>query len=137
MSSITFTTVAAAAQVRADRASTSPPKTRLRITERGRRVVTALVLAPVVTALVFIVLFAGVLTGGSANASTERNEQAASFETVTVLPGDTLWSIAELVAPDADPRDVVRDIRRLNLLPAGVLDIGQVLAIPVEYTEQH
>ena len=57
----------------------------------------------------------------------------ASFETVTVLPGDTLWSIAESLAPTADPRAVIGDIERLNALGTGSLQVGQQLAIPAEY----
>lgn len=133
MSSITFSTVVAATEVHAGEAPAWRPKTRLRITQRGRRVVALLVAAPFVVALLFVLLFGGGHAGGAANASSEPHDHAVSFQTVTVLPGDTLWSIAEMVAPDADPRYVVRDIQRLNVLPAGVLEIGQVLAIPVEY----
>ena len=51
------------------------------------------------------------------------------------MPGDTLWSIAEGIAPEADPRDVIGDITRLNLLRGGELQIGQELAIPAQYSE--
>ena len=34
---------------------------------------------------------------------------AARSTYVTVAPGDSLWSIAETIAPHADPRDVVDD----------------------------
>ena len=49
------------------------------------------------------------------------------------MPGDTLWSIATGVAPDADPRDVIGEISRMNLLRGGELQIGQTLAIPAQY----
>jgi hypothetical protein len=42
--------------------------------------------------------------GGSSLAPVERRPQVT---TVVVEPGDTLWTIAGEVAPDADPRDVV------------------------------
>jgi len=42
--------------------------------------------------------------GGSSLAPAERRPQVTS---VVVEPGDTLWSIAENLAPDADPRQVV------------------------------
>lgn len=103
------------------------PSTRLRITARGRRVLAALVALPVAAAIAF-----AALSGGSALASGERTAGDA-FTTVTVQPGDTLWSIAGEVAPDADPRDVVAEIAKLNVISGGVIEVGQHLAIPAQY----
>jgi LysM repeat protein len=50
-----------------------------------------------------------------------------------VMPGDTLWSIAEEIAPGTDPRDVVDALQSLNLLDGGVLMVGEELAIPAAY----
>jgi LysM repeat protein len=50
------------------------------------------------------------------------------------MPGDSLWSIAEEVAPTADPRDVIGDITRLNMLDGGAIQVGDELAIPAEYS---
>ncbi len=102
------------------------PRTRLRLTRRGRRVLAGLVALPVAAALGF-----AVLAGGSAIATGVASD--AEFATVTVLPGDTLWSIAESVAPGADPRDVVYAMSRLNVIDGGVLVPGQELAIPAQY----
>jgi LysM repeat protein len=49
---------------------------------------------------------------------------------MTVLSGDTLWSIATLVNPEADPRDVVEEIIALNQLESAVLTPGQEIALP-------
>lgn len=108
--------------------TTTVPATRLRITARGRRVLAALVALPVAAGIAF-----AVLSGGSALASGEATT-ANTFEKVTVLPGDTLWSIAAEVAPNADPRDAVVEIGRLNGVHDGDLSVGQVLAIPTQYT---
>ncbi|MCK6081873.1 LysM peptidoglycan-binding domain-containing protein [Microbacterium sp. EYE_5] len=105
------------------------PRTRLRITTRGRRVLAGLVAVPAVVALGI-----GILSGGGALASGEPGASAQSFETVTVLPGDSLWTIAQDVAPSYDPRDVVDDIVRLNALSSSVVDAGQSIAIPAEYS---
>ncbi|MFD6701257.1 MULTISPECIES: LysM peptidoglycan-binding domain-containing protein [unclassified Microbacterium] len=113
MSSITF-----AGQV---------PATRLRITARGRRVLAALVALPVAGAIAF-----AALSSGSALASGEQTT-GNTFATVTVQPGDTLWSIAGEIAPNADPRDVVAEISKLNLVDGGVIEVGQHLAIPAQY----
>ena len=103
--------------------------TRLRLTVRGRRVLAALAAAPAVIALSL-----AILSGGGALASGETSAPAGTFEQVTVMPGDTLWSIAEEVAPHDDPRDVVDAIMRLNALPSGSLTAGQSLAVPLEYS---
>ena len=50
--------------------------------------------------------------------------------TVTVAAGDTLWSLAESVDPDADPRDVIAAIMTLNDLDSSALQAGQVLRLP-------
>ncbi|ALJ21018.1 LysM peptidoglycan-binding domain-containing protein [Microbacterium sp. No. 7] len=104
-------------------------RTRLRLTTRGRRVLVALASAPVVVAVSI-----AMLSGGGAVASSERPADPASFETVTVQPGDTLWSLAGEIAPDADPRDVIDAIMRLNALSSARLDVGQSIALPLEYT---
>lgn len=104
-------------------------RTRLRMTTRGRRVLAAAVALPVAAALGF-----AVLSGGSALATRDAGAVSTAFSTVTVTYGDTLWSIAEAVAPQHDPRDVVDAIVRLNALPGGAIELGQSLAIPTEYT---
>lgn len=103
--------------------------TRLRLTRRGRRVVAVLAALPAVC-----VLAAALVAGGSAAlASRDGGAPAGSFQTVTVMAGDSLWSIAERVAPHADPRDVVGAIQRLNALHGGQIAAGEQLAIPAEY----
>ncbi len=119
MSSITFATSVPSVRV---------PATRLRITARGRRVLTALVALPIAGAIAF-----AAVSSGSALASGELTN-ANTFETVTVQSGDTLWSIAGEIAPKADPRDVVAEISRLNVIDGGVISVGQHLAIPAQYS---
>ena len=109
--------------------SIAQPRTRLRLTIRGRRLLAGLAALPAACALAL-----AVISGGAALASRDAGVPAASFVTVTVVSGDTLWSIAEQVAPTADPRDVVDDIARLNALDGAPIVPGQELAIPAEYT---
>ncbi|WP_226531749.1 LysM peptidoglycan-binding domain-containing protein [Microbacterium paraoxydans] len=105
------------------------PATRLRLTARGRGVLLALAAVPLAVGIAF-----AALSGGSAIASGV-DAPAASVERMTVLPGDTLWSIATEVAPNADPRVVIGEISRMNLLRGGELQIGQELAIPAQYVD--
>ncbi len=101
--------------------------TRLRLTQRGRRVLAFVAALPAVIALAF-----AIVGGGSALASLDE-APVASFETVLVGPGDSLWSVAEQIAPQSDPRDVVDDLVRLNALGGVTVSVGQELAIPLEY----
>ncbi|MDE0545885.1 LysM peptidoglycan-binding domain-containing protein [Microbacterium sp. C7(2022)] len=104
------------------------PRTRLRLTTRGRRVLAALAATPLVAAVTI-----AVLSGGGALASKADGAPVGSFVSVTVSTGDSLWSIAQDVAPAADPRDVVDAIVRLNALEGANVLVGQRLAIPAEY----
>ena len=112
-------------------ARTSPseaqaPATHLRLTRRGRVVFTALAALPlVVWALV------AVLGAGDAAADAGAVLPATSFEYVTIGQGDSLWAIAESIAPEGDPRVLIDEIIRLNGLPDAVVEPGQRLALPV------
>ena len=80
-------------------------------------------------ALVLAALVLAAVTSLQANASRFDGEPAATV-TYVVEPGDTVWSIAEALAPDADPRPVVDAIVEAN--GGARLDVGQrlVLAVP-------
>ncbi len=106
----------------------APRATRLRLTARGRRIVAGLAALPAVVALSL-----AVLSGGTALASRDAGAPGESFSTMTVGAGESLWSIAEQIAPGADPRDVVDDIVRLNALEGVTVSAGQQIAIPAEY----
>ena len=105
----------------------APRATRMRLTVRGRRILAALAALPAVVALSL-----AVISGGSALASRDSGAPTGSFATLTVASGDSLWSIAEQVAPGADPRDVVDAIVRLNALDGVTVSAGQQLSIPEE-----
>jgi hypothetical protein len=49
---------------------------------------------------------------------------------VVVQEGDSLWLIARRTAPDADPREVVTDIRELNQMTSNLIHPGQSLLVP-------
>ena|SRR5256885_11586030 len=54
----------------------------------------------------------------------------AASDTVTVAPGDTLWGIASERYPDADTRQKVYEIERLNGMRGPVVLAGQRLRVP-------
>lgn len=47
-----------------------------------------------------------------------------------VRPGETLWEVAERVAPDSQPGAVIDRIRQLNGLSGSVVYSGEVLDVP-------
>lgn len=102
-----------------------PPRTRLRLTRRGRIVFTALAALP----LVALALGLGLASGG-ARAASEGATGAVRFDTIVVERGETLWQIALDHAPDDDPRDVIAAIVRLNALGSTDIVPGQQLALP-------
>ncbi|HZP29661.1 MAG TPA: LysM domain-containing protein [Acidimicrobiia bacterium] len=95
-------------------------------TPRARRVGRAtylrrrLAVAGLACGLVVVAAQAGAALGGSPLAAPERRPTAASaasaassptVRAVVVRPGDSLWSIAERLAPDEDPRPVVDEVQ--------------------------
>ena len=95
----------------------------LRLTRRGRVVITALLLG--------LVLLAAVLLGGTSVATGEAGSEVPT-RTVVVGEGDTLWEIAGAAAGPGDVREMVHRIEKLNSLPGPALEVGQELAVPAE-----
>lgn len=100
----------------------------LRITRRGRAVLTLLIAIP-------LAIGAAVTGIGAIGAAAGTQGSTATFQYVTVDPGESLWQVAETVAPTADPREVVADIVNLNNLGSGEVQSGQRLAIPSKYSQ--
>jgi LysM repeat protein len=105
--------------------STPVHRSHLRMTKRGRSVLLTLIAAP----LVVMALAFGINAGGA----TATNS-STPLAKVTVVGGETLWSLAKQVAPNADPRDVVADIMSVNRLSSADIRPGEQLAIPAQYS---
>ena len=97
---------------------------RAHLTRRGRVAILLVIAALLFTA--FSLGRAGSQASGDSTAPT-----APRVEQTTVMPGDTLWSVAKRIAPDNDPREVVAQIRALNDLSGSELQVGQQLFLPV------
>jgi LysM repeat protein len=72
---------------------------------------------------------------GSLLQSAQANNQGSSVETtkfeyVTVMSGQSLWSIAEIYGPNEDPQDFIAKIISLNNLSDSVVPAGMRLALP-------
>lgn len=111
------------APTRVPRATGTP---RLRLTRRGRVVITLAAGLPFALGAAF-----SALNGGDAVATADQ--RAVDFSYVTVESGQSLWAIAEQVAPQVDPREVVDDIIGLNGLDDAAVQPGQRIAVPVAY----
>ncbi|MFM8254775.1 MAG: LysM peptidoglycan-binding domain-containing protein [Actinomycetota bacterium] len=97
-----------------------------RLTTRGRLLLCA---SGLVVALSLI----------SANTALGSNESgavlggSAGYESIRVLPGESLWSIARQIAPDfgVSTGDIVAMIIEINNLPSSELESGAELLIPL------
>jgi LysM repeat protein len=110
------------AQTRPRTLVAAPPRLRaeaapLRMTRRGVAVLAGVVLAAVIA----------LLAVAAASSPSQQPAPAANSvpAVITVQAGDTLWSIANEVAPQRDPRNVVYDLRKLNNLSSVDLVPGQ------------
>ena len=109
-------------------AGAQPTRAPLRLTRRGRLVVTVLLV--VVFSAAALLLTA--LVSGRAQA-TNHGEPRAGYQgmhEIVVRPGQTLWSIAAAAEPTADPRSVVQEIMSANALDGPGIRAGQLLWVP-------
>ncbi|WP_426560762.1 LysM peptidoglycan-binding domain-containing protein [Angustibacter sp. McL0619] len=96
------------------------PTAALRLTRRGRLVITGMLASAAIVASLFV--------GGVGLAGTDSAPVPTRY--VTVAPGETLWAIAGEVAPSVDRRDTVQRILELNALPSALVQAGQRIAVP-------
>lgn len=101
----------------------------LRLTRRGRFVFFGV---PLILLAALILSLSGFLNAPAKAAESASGLSATPAVTVTVQAGESLWAIAEAVAPERDPRDVVSDILQLNNLDAHRVVPGQALFVPTK-----
>ena len=95
------------------------PMTRTPVRTRRRISLTVLTLA-----------VSAILVGPVAHGASGSQARPIVARTYVVLPGDTLWSIAEARARGGDPRALVTAIATANAIDDGDLQPGQQLVIP-------
>jgi hypothetical protein len=81
------------------------------------------------TALVAVLL--SPLAAGAVRQGAPDPVAPAPVQQIVVRDGDTLWSIAQRVRPDVDPRATVDAIVRSNDVDAGSLLAGESLTVPL------
>lgn len=104
-------------------------RTPIRLTKRGRIVVGTLIVigAAAAVSLIWLAL------ASQAQASSQVKQGVPvgrSLLRVVVRPGQTLWGIAGVADPGADPRAVIPQIMELNSLRGSTIKVGQVLWVP-------
>ena len=104
--------------------TTPAPLAPLRLTARGRLLLGASGL------VVALSLISATSALGSGDGAVSTASELPSYEVITVLPGESLWSIAGEVAPEANRADVVAAIVDLNGLNGSALHSGQRLRVP-------
>ena len=96
----------------------------IRLNRRGRLARTFVVLS--------LAIVLGSVVSAKAGAGTDVAPAAAgSFITVTVAPGDTVWSLATRLADGGDVRSLVSEIISVNSLASVDVATGQKLRIPL------
>lgn len=80
----------------------------------------------VIVAIAATSVFGFVSTAAANNSSANP----AKFKYVTIQAGQTLWDLAEQVAPNSNPQDWMQDVVNLNGLTSTDLKPGQRLALP-------
>ena len=98
---------------------------RVRLTPRGR----LLARLAVITSL-SILLLSGFAAVTGATAGSSDTAIPTPYVKVSVKPGDSLWSIAESIAPHGDRRSLVADIVDINHLESLELQAGQKIYVP-------
>ncbi len=94
----------------------------VRLTRRGRLIIVLTVMA--------LLVAVGLVLGHGSSQAAGRGTAAATSQTLTVRPGETLWAVAARIAPHSDPRLVVADIESRNHLHGVEVRAGQQLRVP-------
>lgn len=77
--------------------------------------------------LLAVALLVGSPVARAFGGSADTEGPAATY---VVRAGDTLWSIAERLAPDRDPRAVIHEVIEVNDLGSAPIVPGQTLTLP-------
>lgn len=78
----------------------------------------------------FLLLLASMIFNQSAVAIDQPSTAKTAFNYVSVLPGDTLWELAEIYADGKSQQDWIAEIILLNNLESATLVAGDKLALP-------
>ena len=117
-----------AAPAAARSAAQGPALTPVRLTQRGRLVVT--VMAVLLVAAGSVALAGAAQAIGHSGAQARPGTAGVALTKVEVRPGQSLWTLAEAYDPNADTRQVIQEILQLNSMSSDQVQPGQVLWMP-------
>lgn len=117
-----------AAPAAARSAAQGPALTPVRLTRRGRLVVTGM--AVLLVAAGSVALAGAAQAIGHSGAQARPGTAGAAITKVEVRPGQSLWTLAEAYDPNADTRQVIQEILQLNSMSTDQVQPGQVLWMP-------
>ena len=95
------------------------------LNRRGRLARTCVVLS-------LVIVMASVVSTKAGAGTSSAPVAAGSFITVTVAPGETVWSLANRLSGGSDVRSLVSEIILVNSLASVDLAAGQKLRIPLK-----
>ena len=95
------------------------------LNRRGRLARTCVVLS-------LVIVMASVVSTKAGAGTSSAPVAAGSFITVTVAPGETVWSLANRLSGGSDVRSLVSEIILVNSLASVDLSAGQKLRIPLK-----
>lgn len=117
----TFPAAGTAAPSTARRQLPSTRRAGVRLTPRGRAVL-------LLASTAFLLL--AVLVSGRFSADAGTSSATPATGVMVVQAGESLWSIAQQIAPAADPREIVILLRELNGLETSTVVAGQSIVVP-------
>ena len=106
----------------------APGPAPLKLTRRGRLVITAMAILLVAAGSVALAGAAQAI--GHSGATARPGTAGAAITQVEVRPGQSLWTLAEAYDPNADTRQVIQEILQLNSMSTDQVQPGQVLWMP-------
>jgi nucleoid-associated protein YgaU len=109
-------------------AAPRPASAPLRLTRRGRLVVT--VMAVLLVAAGSVALAGAAQALGHSGATARPGTAGGAITKIEVRPGQSLWTLAEAYDPNADTRQVIQEILQLNSMSTDQVQPGQVLWMP-------
>jgi hypothetical protein len=75
-------------------------------------------------------VLAGLIFNQSAVATDQPQTSSTAFNYISVMPGDSLWDLAETYAEGKSQQDWIAEVILLNNLSSATLSTGDRLALP-------
>ena len=106
----------------------APRSSAVRLTARGRRLARTVIIGLALAVTLGVAIF-----GHISSSQASSVQPALTTAVVIVQPGQTMWGLAQQIAPNDDPRDTIARIADLNALSdedSSTVFPGQRLVVP-------